>query len=428
MSVNNSNVLNTISENNLPIENSKNNLFFVDKYEPKNINEVKFHKEILTRLEKMSKEESMPHLLICGNDGIGKKTVIKLLLEMLYDADVHKMEDSVYTIRGSGEKLSEIVVKQSNYHIVIEPNNNNFDKYLIQNIVKEYAKKKPLDIFRTKKIFKTVLINNVGKLSYYAQTSLRRTMETYSKFCRFIMWCSCPTHVIEPLISRCMYITLPSPTDEQLFDFIHDVGIRERMNLSLDEYDEIITNSQGNVKEALWLLQLKKFGFENKNVYYYTINLIHNIIISHNLDQLTTTYFKGFTQTKHNNIYIRDLLYKIIISNISGTRIMRDLVNKLCDNTDIPNDCKYEIIEYVSKYEHNLVKGRRVIMHLEAMICKIMYILYKYRTLHSEYAPVFQKYYTDHEEEDILIKSIRTRQKKPKTSKPIPTQKRANKN
>ena len=188
------------------------NMFFVDKYTPQSIGDAKFHIDLLNRLEHMSKNESIPHMLFYGPDGCGKKTIIKLFLEMLFDKDVHKTEDSVYTVVGSGNKAVQVVVKQSNYHIVIEPNNNNFDRYLIQDIVKEYAKKMPMSIFKTKKIFKIVLINNVDNLSYYAQTSLRRTMEKYSSTCRFIMWCTCPTRVIEPLISRCVF----------LFNFITD--------------------------------------------------------------------------------------------------------------------------------------------------------------------------------------------------------------
>ena len=35
------------------------------------------------------------------------------------------------------------MIKQSKHHIIIEPNNNNFDRYLIQDIVKEYARRYP---------------------------------------------------------------------------------------------------------------------------------------------------------------------------------------------------------------------------------------------------------------------------------------------
>lgn len=381
-------------------------MFFIDKYAPRTIDDAKFHLDLLNRLQHMSKNESIPHMLLCGPDGCGKKTIIKLFLEMLFDKDVHKTEDSVYTVIGSGNKATLVTVKQSNYHIVIEPNNNNFDRYLIQDIVKEYAKKMPMSIFKTKKIFKIVLINNVDNLSYYAQTSLRRTMEKYSSTCRFIMWCTCPTRVIEPLISRCIFFTINSPTDEQLFSYIYDISIKENIKLNLEDYTFILDCAQGNIKEALWLLELYKFGYNKKNIYYHTIDLIVRIIISYNIEQINNNN----KCEKNNKLYIRDLLYNIMITNISGTRILKDILNKLCDNPDIPDECKYEIIYIISYYEHNLIRGRRSIIHLEAPILKIMDMLYNYTKSHPEYKGIFKKYYIDCEEEvkPTLLKGRKT--------------------
>lgn len=392
-------------------------MFFIDKYAPATIEEAKFHLDLLHRLRHMSRNESIPHMLFCGPNGSGKKTVIRLLLEMLFDKDVHKTEDSVYTVIGSGNKATNVTVKQSNYHIVIEPNNNNFDRYLIQDIVKEYAKKMPLSVFKTKKIFKIVLINSIDNLSYYAQTSLRRTMEKYSSTCRFIMWCTCPTRVIEPLISRCAFFPISAPTDEQLFRYIYEIGVKELLTLSLDDYTYILDCAQGNIKEALWLLELYKFGYAKKNIYYHTIDLIVRMIVSHDITQINNNDKEDRTK----RLYLRDLLYNIMITNITGTRILTDCINKLCDNPEIPDVCKYEIISTVSYYEHNLIRGRRNIIHLEAPIIRVMKILHDYTLVHPEFGPVFAKYRIDLEEEPVVAVVVRgKRVAKPKKLIPRP--------
>lgn len=400
-------------------------MFFIDKYTPKTIDEAKFNIELLKRLQHMSKNESIPHMLFCGANGSGKQTIIKLLLEMLFDKDVHNTEDSLYRVVGSGNKVVDVAVKQSNYHIVIEPNNNNFDRYLIQDIVKEYAKKMPLTVFKTKKIFKIVLINNTDNLSYYAQTSLRRTMEKYSSTCRFIMWCTCPTRVIEPLISRCAFFTISSPTDSQLFSYIFEISIKENMKVSIEDFTYILDNAQGNIKEALWLLELFKFGYNRKNIYYYTIETIVRIIISHNFEQITnnTKETKEVKETKEirndvdiiskseNKLYIRDLLYNIMITNISGTRILKDILNKLCDNPSIPDECKYDIINVAAYYDHNLIRGRRSIIHLEALIISIMKIIKDFVTKYPKYKEIFSKYKIEYEEESNSIPFGKARRK-----------------
>src|SRR3989338_10249134 len=115
-------------------------MFFIDKYRPNNIGTIFFHKELFELLQNMSKDPAIPHIIFYGAHGTGKKTIINLFLEMLFDNTVHKIKSVNYNIIGSGNKSNPEEIKQSNYHIVIDPKNNNSDRYLIHDIVKEYAK------------------------------------------------------------------------------------------------------------------------------------------------------------------------------------------------------------------------------------------------------------------------------------------------
>jgi len=336
-------------------------MFFVDKYSPKTIGDAIIHKDELKKLHRMSKDESIPHLIFYGPDGCGKKTMINHFLDMVYGSTVHEIAEVMYTVTGSGNSVQQIPIKQSPFHIVIEPNNNNFDRYLIQDVVKEYAKKVP-NVFTNSRCFKVVLINNIDNLSYYAQTSLRRTMELYSDTCRFIMWSRSLSKVIDPLRSRCYCFRLKSPTQADLMEILLRISSKENIMMKLDDYDDIISRSDSNIKTALWLLELKKFNESFKTSYDEIIDTIIDYIVSHNLNNLQ---------------HIRLLLYKIMITNISGTQIIKDLVKKLLERKDISFDCKVEIPELSAKFEHNLIRGRREIIHLEAFINGVMYTLAK---------------------------------------------------
>ena len=336
-------------------------MFFVDKYSPKTIDDAIIHKEDLKKLQKMSKDESIPHIIFYGPDGCGKKTMINHFLEMIYGPMVHNIADIMYTVTGSGNSAQEIPIKQSPFHIVIEPNNNNFDRYLIQDVVKEYAKKVP-NVFTTYRAFKVVLINNIDNMSYYAQTSLRRMMEIYSDTCRFIMWSRSLSKVIEPLRSRCYCFRLKSPTPADLLEILLLISSKEGITLKLEDYDEIISRCNSNIKTALWLLELTKFGESFRTSYDEIIDTIIKLIVSCDLNKLPD---------------IRLMLYKIMITNISGTQIMKDLVKKLLDDKNANFESKINISEISAKYEHNLIRGRREIIHLEAFINGVMYTLAK---------------------------------------------------
>lgn len=335
-------------------------MLFIDKYIPKNGKESILHKKEIELLERMSQDESIPHIIFYGPQGCGKKILIRLFLQMLYDDDVNNLTETICQVEGSGNNTKDICIEQSNNHIIIEPNNNNFDRYLIQDIVKDYAKKIPLSVYVSNKKFKVVLINNIGNMSHYAQTSLRRTMEKYSKTCRFIMCCRSLSKVIEPLKSRCYCFRVSSPSDTEMFKLCMNVSSRDKLALKLSDYAKFINTANGNIKKLLWILELRKKHLNYKTDYDKVISVINNLILNY----------------KHGNVLtIRVLLYKITETNISGTDIIKSLTLKLLQSKDIDNITKVKIVESAGKFEHNLIRGRREINHLDAYIIDVISML-----------------------------------------------------
>lgn len=318
------------------------------------------HKEELNILKKMSEDESIPHLIFYGPEGSGKKTIVNKFLSLIYDETVNKTNDSVYKVSGSGNTTTEVVIKQSNYHIIIEPNNNNFDKYLVQDVVKEYAKKVPLNVFGKNKTFKMVFINNIDNMSYYAQTSLRRTMEKFSGNCRFIMLCRSLSRVIDPLRSRCYCFRIKAPTNDQMFELLVHTHAKESVKMLSKDYNEIILRANGNIKKALWLIQMKKYKIPFDTSYDKSINKITNLLL---------------TGVSSNELEIKNHVYNIMITNINGTKIIKDIVNSILASKDINEKYKLGIAEVAAKYEHNMIRGRREIIHIEAFLFGVMAII-----------------------------------------------------
>ncbi len=311
-----------------------------------------FHKNILEKLKVISTDDCMPHIIFYGNPGTGKKTLINLFLEMIFDKSIYNMDDSTYTVVSSGNIENEVIVKQSDHHIVIEPNNNNFDRYLIQDIVKEYAKIYPLCIFEKSRNFKTVQINNLDNLSYYAQTSLRRTIEKYSKTCRFIMWCYSLSKVIEPLRSRCLCIHVPTQTTDELIKWTFHIACMESIKIPWNKLISIVDSSKGNLKNILWKLDMYKYCGTIKNCY--------QIIMVKLIDEVMNS---------HNIIVLREYVYNMMVTNISSNIIIKDFLNLLLYRINkYPKEKIFKIIEYASIFEYRLSKGRRDIIHIESFL------------------------------------------------------------
>jgi replication factor C subunit 3/5 len=301
----------------------------------------------------------MPHILICGPSGSGKKTIIKFLLCTLYDKNVENLTKTKYKVTGSSNKADDIYIMQSPYHIVIEPNNNNYDKYIIQDIVKEYAKHISINMFETKNIFKTILINNAHNLSYHAQTSLRRTMEIYASTCRFILIGNNLSKIIEPLHWRCSVICVPSPTNWEIWKTIFNISALENINISIDKINQIVRKSDRNIKKAIWQLSLIQYELD----------------ISISLDETIEAIVDDILTINGKNMFakilqIRENMYNLMVTNITCTDIIKEIVNLLFDKSG-DDQFKLHIIRSAAEAEHRLIVGRRGIKHLEFFITSV---------------------------------------------------------
>ena len=148
-------------------------MFLFEKYRPANTKDFVFNKEIFGQLMFVASNEDIPHIIISGPSGGGKKTLVKFFLEELYDSGVNDLSKIKYSICGSSTK-KEIEIMQSNYHIIIEPTNTNYDKYILQEIIKQYAMNKSFYVFKTNRKFKTIVIFNIENLANNSQIGTKK--------------------------------------------------------------------------------------------------------------------------------------------------------------------------------------------------------------------------------------------------------------
>ena len=314
------------------------------------------------------KYANFPHLLIYGPEGCGKEYIVNKLLENIYGKKSIELNEVEYTITGYSNTKTKVMIKQSNRHIVIEPNNNGFDKYLIQEIIENYAKTEILTILKYKKLFKVVIINTIDNLSYYAQASLKRTMEKYADTCKFIFISNQLSKINEPLKSRCLIIRVPLPTDVMIMNIILTIDNKENLNLSPSDMKTILKKSENNINRTIWMLEMKKFNVTNNVEWTSILDKIVNLVIDYK-----TYSTKSMLEIIKN---IRELLYILFITNIDFHLIIKKLMNLFISKVD-DIETKYNIIDITSLFELRISMGTRYIIQMEAYLIKIIYILNK---------------------------------------------------
>jgi len=336
-----------------------------------NINEVikkpkeEFHK-IVEDLERgVWKYSNFQHLIVYGSLNSNKENLVNIILENIYGKNNIELKDIEYVINGYGNTKTKVNIKQSKYHIVIEPNSNGFDKYLIQEIIQDYAKTELLNILKYKKLFKIVVINKLDNLSYYAQASLRRTMEKYSDSCKFIFICDQLSKIIEPIRSRCILLRTKLPSSEQILDILLKITEYENIKLKSHEYNEIIENCEYKINTAIWLLELKKY------------NLTYEKTWDHLCESIVLMILNKKNYSNNKCLYVikkcREIFYNLFITNISTQSIIRNIMIKLLNKVDNLT-LKINIIEITSIFELRLSQGTRNIIHFESYCIRLIYL------------------------------------------------------
>tara|TARA_B100000768_G_scaffold172878_1_gene181552 strand:+ start:809 stop:1972 length:1164 start_codon:yes stop_codon:yes gene_type:complete len=337
------------------------------------LEKIKKKKTLKKKIDILKKDKvNISHMIFYGKKGNSKEIIVNKLLEKIYGKNDIKLDLVEYEINGYGNVKTRVNIKQSKYHIVIEPNNNGFDKYLIQEVVKRYSNTEVLNITRKSKPFKFVVINKIDKLSEYAQASLRRTIELVSDKCKFIFICDQLSRIIEPLRSRCILFRIPLLTDKMIFKVLLEISIAEKINITSKQISNIINTSDNMITTAIWNLELFK---NNYNYDYNWKNLIK---------ELVNEIFKITTQTDNkfnNNLlkfikFSRITFYLLFTTNIEITDIFRKLMIQLLNKCQDIN-IKLRILDITSIFEKRISTGTRYIIHFEAYLMRILYLLFK---------------------------------------------------
>jgi replication factor C subunit 3/5 len=314
------------------------------------------------------------HLILYGCNDSGKLYIINKLLENIYGRVGMELKDVEYIVSGYSNTKTKIIIKQSKNHIIIEPNSNGFDKYLIQEIIQEYAKSEILNIFEQSKLFKIVIINKIDNLSYYAQASLRRTMEKYSDKCKFILISEQLSKIIEPLRSRSLLIRVPCASFEQILQVLLNISYKENIQISPKSLYNIINTSDNNINNAIWLLDMYRYNINYDNNWIQTVNDIVNNIVNVKINN------KLYKIIKQN----REKFYLLFITNIPTQLIIRTIYIKIIEKINNRLDMKYDIINIISKYENRLNQGTRHIIHVEALIVELLNLFIKYSNKYTQ--------------------------------------------
>ena len=145
---------------------------WVEKYRPQTLDDVILDEETLRVVREY--ENEIPNLLFVGNPGTGKTTLARVIVNDILGC---------------------------NYLYINASDESGIDT--IRHNITNFAQTKSFDGG-----VKVVILDEADGLTSQAQAALRNTMETYAKYCRFILTANYKHKIIPALQSRCQSLNI----------------------------------------------------------------------------------------------------------------------------------------------------------------------------------------------------------------------------
>ncbi|KAJ8925314.1 hypothetical protein NQ315_009144 [Exocentrus adspersus] len=345
-------------------DKSLKTMLWTDKYRPKELSALDYHKDQAANLKNLTKDGDFPHLLVYGPLGAGKKTRIMCLLRELYGPGVERLKMENMNFTTPSNKKLEIMTVSSNYHIEVNPGDVGiYDRVVVMDIIKNVAQSQQLNV-NAQREFKVVVLTGVDNLTKDAQHALRRTMEKYISNCRLILCANSLCRVLPAIKSRCLCIRVPAPTETEIVHILQNVCKKEDLSIPVEFASKIAKKSNRNLRRALLMCEackVEQYPFtENQNIpdpdwQIFIKKTAARILQNQNIETLSK---------------VRENLYELITNGIPSDIIFQTLLDELVANCDM--EIRLAVMEQAAMYEHRMTQGNKQIFHLEAFVAKFM--------------------------------------------------------
>jgi replication factor C small subunit len=305
---------------------------WTEKYRPKKLDDIVGQDAIVDRLKAYVSEKSLPNLLFAGPAGCGKTTAALCLARELFGEHIGNLLE----LNASDERGIDVV----------------------RGKIKDFARTRPMG-----GDFKIIFLDEADALTPEAQNAMRRTMETYTQTCRFILSCNYSSKIIEPLQSRCSLFRFKKVGKDAVKKRIEGILAAESVQHTDAGLDAILYVSEGDIRHAINLLQsaaaLGKVDEES----------VYSIASQARPEDIRTLLSLAL---EGKFLDARNLLDRLLmVYGMSGEDILLQM-NREAMNLSEEGEIKVGIIDLVGNANFALVEGANERIQLEALLARVM--------------------------------------------------------
>ncbi len=312
---------------------------WVEKYRPKNLDEVVGQDHIIQRLKRYIKEGSMPNLMFTGPAGVGKTTTALALGKALLG---EYWRQNFLELNASDARGIDTV------------------RHNIKNFCRLKAVGSP---------FRIVFLDEVDNMTKDAQHALRREMEMYTKTASFILSCNYSSKIIDPIQSRCAIFRFTPVKGHQIIKRLEVIAEEEKIDVTINALESIVYFAEGDMRRAVNILQTSSSVGEEV-----TEENVHEVVSKAKPQDVRRIINKALDG---NFIDARDLLREVmVVQGISGEDLVTQIYQEVAQMAReglLGEEVYVDLIENIGKYDYRIREGSNPRIQLEALLTKFLF-------------------------------------------------------
>jgi len=309
---------------------------WAEKYRPKTLDEIVNQKEIISRLKNFVQEKNLPHLLLVGPAGVGKTTSILALSRDLYGPGYRNF---TLELNASDERGIDVIR----------------DK--VKNFARTAAIASPVS-------FKILIMDEADSLTSAAQHALRRTMEIYTRTCRFCLIGNYSENIIDPIQSRCSIFRYGPLDESDAKGWIMYIAKNEGVEVLDEGLEALYQASGGDLRKATNLLQAAAA----------TQSAIDDVSVYEVLGKVSPERVRAMIQTSLDGNFMeaREILRELLIDQgLAPDDIIRMTYSELMRHTAISEEWKVKLSDAVGEVDFRLTQGARPEIQLSTLLAHL---------------------------------------------------------
>ena len=308
---------------------------WAEKYRPKTLDEMVDRDEIVSRFKSFVKDKNLPHLLLVGPAGVGKTTSILCLSRDLYGPG---FQNYVLELNASDERGIDVIREK----------------------VKNFARTAAI---ASDVSFKILILDEADSLTTAAQHALRRTMEVYTRTCRFCLIGNYSENIIDPIQSRCSVFRFGPLAEQDVKNYISMIAKKEGVKLIPEGLDAVFEASQGDMRKATNLLQAAAAA--QSEVDDIAIYSVLGKVSPQRVREMINLGIKG------EFLEAREILRSLLIDEGLGAEDILRMVYSELMRMQMPEKWKVKVSDAVGEVDFRLTQGARPEIQLSTLIAKL---------------------------------------------------------